>query len=230
MSMSVYNSCVIINVHKPKGSTSFNMVYQARKKLGVKKVGHAGTLDPLAEGVLIILTESDTKRQDEFMHMEKEYVAEIGFGLSNSCLDMEQVPEIVLPLVSLTSIREKLPNLLKDFIGVQDQEAPIYSAKKQDGKAFYKFVRKGNALDIKPKVSSIEIKELEIIDTYISNIKTTTGDFEIPVVKIRIKCSSGTYIRSLARDISIKLGTKGILLSLLRTKVGSYSLGNSTTL
>jgi tRNA pseudouridine55 synthase len=219
---------VILNIYKPKGWTSFDVVAKLRGILKTKKIGHTGTLDPLAEGVLVIMTDSDTKKQETLMHStQKEYVAEIALGAETETYDMEFVPKLTDKPLSVESIKRKLPKIIFRFMGEIEQLVPVYSAKKVNGKTLYKEARKGtiDALDI-PK-QTVSIYEFEILDITLKEVITVTGKTNLPIVKCRISCSSGTYIRSIAHDLGTALDTGGVLLTLLRTRVGNFHVKDS---
>lgn len=221
----MYNSVVILNVYKPKGITSFDVVYKVRKSLGIKKVGHAGTLDPLAEGVLIVLMANDTKKQSEFMSMEKEYEAEIGFGIYTGTYDLEVVPEFT-DTITLNEVNTKIDGVLDKFIGRQNQEVPMYSAVSVNGQRLYKLARKGKTVEDLPS-REINISSIRLVDFYETKLKTNLGDKTIPVAKIKVTCSSGTYIRSLVRDIGKSLNVNAVMLSLVRTRIGDFNAADS---
>ena len=203
---------IIIPFDKPYRWTSFDLVNSVRKSLckfsGLKKlkVGHAGTLDPLATGLLILCTGQATKSINTIQHMIKEYEAEITLGATTPSFDLEtQIDNFY----STDHINNSLIiKKLKLFKGKIKQIPPVYSAKKIDGIRAYEFAREGISKKMEPV--EIEIFELEIIS------------FQNPVLKVRIKCSRGTYIRSLARDLGIELNSGGYLSSLRRTAIGNY--------
>jgi len=204
---------MILNIFKPKDWTSFDVVAKLRGVLHTKKIGHAGTLDPLAEGVLIVLTDKDTKKQDEFMHQKKEYVADIALGLDSDSYDLE------------TPLRENVnPVDVQDFskhIGSLIQTVPPYSAVKVGGKRLYKSARSGNVDKESLPSKEVEIFELEKLDEY----KKSFGEFkDTVVIKLRIVCSSGFYVRSFAHDIG------GVLVNLVRTKIGYFDVKDSSTI
>ncbi len=210
---------MILNVYKERGWTSFDVVAKVRgilsTKLGKKvKVGHAGTLDPLAEGVLIILTGEDTKRQPEFMSLKKEYICEIIFGVISPTYDLEG--ELVYQNAVLDNLQERLTKILPKYKGEISQRVPPYSAVKLRGKALYKIARVGKIKLNELPVKKVIIYELELLDFYNKN--------SLPTAKLRILCSKGTYIRSLAHDLGKDLGTGGVLASLVRTKIGEYTM------
>jgi len=205
---------MILNIFKEKNWTSFDVVAKVRGILGEKKVGHAGTLDPLAEGVLIVLTGKDTKKQSEFMGMEKEYVAEFGLGLDSKTYDLEVLPHTV---DSNINFEEKL----KKYVGRIKQKVPPYSALKVKGKTLYKEARKGNIDETKLPVKEITIHRIDILDKYEVELETDLGFKVVSIVKAKIVCSSGTYIRSLAHDLD------SVLVSLVRTRIGDYKVEDS---
>lgn len=201
------------------------MVAQVRKKLGIKKVGHAGTLDPLAEGVLIVLTEKDTKKQSEFMNLEKEYITELAFGIYSESYDLEFLPKVTGEL-SLETIKQNIDKVLKTFTGKLKQEVPMYSAVSVDGKRLYDLARKGKQVESVP-VKYIDIYSIELLNVYEKQIKTESGEINVPVIKIKVRCSSGTYIRALARDIGKMFAVDAVMVSLVRTKIGNYFVNSS---
>jgi len=215
---------MILNVYKPKNWTSFDVVAKIRGVLKVKKAGHAGTLDPLAEGVLIVLTGEDTKRQAEFMKLEKEYVAKIAFGAESPTYDLEVAPTLVAKTLPV-EVYKKLEEILSDFVGEIDQVVPSYSAKKIEGKEMYKMARKGAEVPVVKK--RVAIKSIEIVENGICTIETNAGLMELPCSTMKIRCSSGTYVRSLAHELGRKIGTGGVLVSLLRSAVGDCRVENS---
>lgn len=200
----------IIGVDKPLGWTSFDAVKRVRgaiqRRMGLKKfkVGHAGTLDPLATGVLIICTGRATKKIDNLQSGEKEYVAVIRFGATTPSYDLEKEIDKTYPFEHITedNIREVLPR----FTGRIMQVPPVFSAVKIDGKRAYKYARKGSEVELKPK--PLEIKEMELLK------------WDSPDLTLRIVCSKGTYIRALARDLGEALGSGAHLIALRRTRVG----------
>lgn len=219
---------MILNVYKEKNWTSFDVVAKVRSMLGGKrKVGHAGTLDPLAEGVLVVLTDEDTKRQDEFMVMEKEYVAEIAFGITTPTYDLEVLPSVSETQISLKEVKKILKKVLLKYIGEIEQKVPTYSAVKVKGKTLYKEARRGKLLDTDLPVKRIVIYDIEVLSSETGEIETKEGKHKFPVIKMKIKCSSGGYVRSLAHDLGEELGCGAVLVSLLRTRVGDFVLSTS---
>ncbi len=203
----------ILCFDKPLGWTSFNLVAKIRSqlchRLGVKKlkVGHAGTLDPLATGVMVICTGKATKRIDELQAHVKEYVATLQLGATTPCFDLEKPIDQTYPTEHITEAL--LEEALGKFIGRIEQVPPAFSACKIDGKRAYDLARKGREVDLKPKV--LVIDEIELQDFNPEKMQAT----------IRVVCSKGTYIRALARDIGQALQSGAHLISLRRTRVGN---------
>ena len=204
----------IIAVNKPKGMTSHDVVSYVKRSLNAKKVGHAGTLDPQAEGVLVILVGDATKRQKEFMSQEKEYVAEIKLGAESTTDDIEG--EIKTHSVKKQPTSDDVGDVINQFIGEIEQIPPLYSAVKVGGRAAYNRARRGEKFELKPK--KVMIKEIKIIS------------YKWPKLKIKVVCSSGTYIRSLARDIGKKLLVEGYLAGLVRTRSGRFTITQAQNL
>lgn len=200
---------------KPLGWTSFDVVNRVRWKLCREvlkekklKVGHAGTLDPLATGVMIVCTGKKTKEIDYYQYQTKEYIAEICLGATTPSFDLEHPIDAEYPTEHITEelIREVLPS----FLGEIWQTPPAYSAIKVDGKRAYDYARKGEDVEIKPKL--LVIDEIELLS------------FVDRIMKIRVVCSKGTYIRALARDIGEALQSGAHLISLRRTRVGNVKV------
>ena len=205
---------MIINIDKPVDWTSFDVVKKIRNVTKHKKVGHGGTLDPFATGVLIIGTEKDTKQLSAITNSDKEYIAELKLGETTNTLDTEG--EIVEE-ISVPTIDENLVNsVLKTFLGKQKQRPPMFSAKKKNGTRLYKLARK-----------NIEV-EREKIDVMINSIYI--NDFSRDKISFSVNCSKGTYIRVLGADIAKKIGTVGYLINLRRTKVGDFAVTESLPL
>lgn len=208
----------ILLINKPPGPTSHDMVDRVRKITGEKRVGHAGTLDPFAEGLLIVLVSREsTKRQAEFMKLDKVYEATFVLGEER---DTDDVTGRVRSSFSAEKpneapTRSVVKEVLQKFIREIDQMPPAYSAKKIKGKKAYELARVGIEPELKPK--KITIYNLEILD------------YQWPELKIRTKVSSGTYIRALARDVGRELGVGAYVKELKRTKIGKYELKNATT-
>jgi tRNA pseudouridine55 synthase len=206
---------VILNINKPEDWTSFDVVKKIRNSLKVKKVGHAGTLDPFATGVLIICTGKATKKVNRLMNLEKEYIATILLGKRSDTYDRTGQIETVTEDVSHIT-REQIEEALKKYIGVFEQRIPPYSAAKKGGKRLYELARKGTLVENLTK--QVEIREIEILD------------FTPPILKIRLRCGKGTYVRTLADDLGRDLGTGALLAELQRTKVGPYSVDGAWTI
>lgn len=204
----------IICIDKPYTWTSFDVVgkirYMLCRKLGVKKlkVGHTGTLDPLATGVMILCTGKATKRIEEFQYQTKEYVANIKLGATTSSYDLEKPIDAIYPTEHIT--RELVEEVLKGFLGTIEQVPPSFSACMVDGKRAYELARKGENVQLKAK--TLVIDEIELLEC------------NIPDIVIRVVCSKGTYIRALARDIGEALQSGAHLTGLKRTRVGNTTL------
>lgn len=204
----------ILLINKEKKYTSRDIVNIVSKKFKTKKVGHTGTLDPLATGVLVITIGEATKISELLTATYKEYIAEVTLGIETDTLDNEGE---ILTNVDSIKTKEEILNILNKMIGKYDQEVPIYSAVKVNGKKLYEYAREKEEV-ILPK-KEVDVKELELLDYKIKNNKT--------IFKIRCLVSKGTYIRSLVRDIAINLNTVGIMSELLRTKQGKFELKDS---
>lgn len=199
----------IFAVNKPKGPTSNDILTQIKKQLGLKKgVGHAGTLDPLASGVLVVGIGKATKKLNDELKKDKEYQATIRLGMNSETDDAEgEKTEVqVENIPSLKDIKKVLPR----FVGNIKQTPPIYSAVKIKGQAAYKRVRAGEQIKLKPR--RVNIKSIEIIK------------YQWPFLELKVVTGSGVYIRSLARDIGEELKTGGYISELVRTRVGKYNL------
>jgi tRNA pseudouridine55 synthase len=202
-----------LNIAKPKGVTAHDVVNSARKILGIKQVGHAGTLDPLATGVLPLAVGKAT-RLLRFLSGDKVYLAEIKLGLKTTTDDItgdaisqsEAMPE-----------KESVVELLRTFIGEQMQVPPIYSAIHLDGKRLYELARRGEAPEEVPS-RPVRIDSIEVVS------------FAAPLLTVRVSCSAGTYIRSIARDVGDKLGCGACLNNLVREQAGPFSLSHAMTL
>ena len=205
---------MIINIYKPKGITSFGVVKKIRKIVGKKKVGHGGTLDPFAEGVLVIGTSSDTKKLKKITDTDKTYTASIELGKTTNTLDLEGdvIERKKIPTLS----ESKINKVLDSFLGTSMQTPPMFSAKKIGGVKLYELARKNIIVDREP--TQINISDINIINFNETNIVFT------------VSCSKGTYIRVLGKEIAEKLGTVGHLNSLIRTRVGEYVINDSVSL
>ena len=201
----------LILVNKPVGITSFKLVYIIKKKLNVKKVGHCGTLDPLASGLMIVLVGKYTKLQEKFMKQDKVYLATIKLGIKTDSGDLEGK---LISQSDYSHIKEfDIKNALNSFIGKISQIPPMYSALKVNGKKLYELARKG--ITIERKSREITIYNIDFLD------------FKKDTFSIRIKCSSGTYIRTLAEDIGKKINTDTVLINLVREEIGNYKLSSA---
>lgn len=206
----------ILAFDKPYRWTSFDVVGKIRwilcRKIGIKKlkVGHAGTLDPLATGVLVVCTGKATKRIDEFQFGVKEYVATLRLGATTPSFDLEKEIDATYPTDHIT--RELVETTLQKFKGTIEQIPPSFSACKVDGKRAYEIARKGGDVELKPK--TLVIDEIELMDC------------SLPYITIRVVCSKGTYIRALARDIGQALDSGAHLTALRRTRVGDIRVEN----
>ena len=204
----------VVFFNKPLDWTSFDLVnkfrYKLSRKLQVKKikVGHAGSLDPKATGVMIVCTGRATKRIEEFQLQTKEYVATLMLGATTPSFDLEKEVDATFPTEHIN--REKVENALKRFVGVIQQVPPAFSACNVDGKRAYILARKGR--DVPLKAKTIVINEIELLD------------YRLPIIQIRVVCSKGTYIRALARDIGQALDSGAHLIALERTRVGNVTL------
>jgi len=204
----------LLVINKPKGWTSFDVVAKIRGKLQVKKVGHTGTLDPMATGVLVLCLGKATKLAQNITGYDKEYVAEITLGATSNTDDAEgeiQKNEEAKPISD-----DDLKNVLEKFKGEISQMPPQFSAKKIKGKRAYAMARKG--IEVKLEPVKVTINELELLE------------YKWPIVRIRVACGKGTYIRAIARDVGKELGVGGYLTALERTKVGHFTLADTTTI
>lgn len=198
----------VLLVNKPFKWTSFGVVKKIRYKLKIKKIGHAGTLDPLATGLLILCTGKFTKRIEEFQGQEKEYTGRFVLGQTTPSNDLETEPTAPVGVTHLTA--EQIHNTTKQFTGIIDQVPPMHSAIWVDGKRAYHLARKGREAELKPR--QVTVTEFEITA------------IELPSVSFRVVCSKGTYIRSLARDFGDALGVGAYLGELCRTRIGQFRL------
>jgi len=178
------------------------------------KVGHAGTLDPLATGLMIICTGRFTKQINTFQDQEKEYIAGILLGKTTPSFDLETEYDAEYPTEHITPTL--IDEALKTFIGESDQVPPVFSAKYIDGKRAYEYARKGQEVEMKS--SRISIREIELLS------------IDLPEIRIRVKCSKGTYIRSLVRDIGAQLNSGACMIALQRTAIGEYTLNNAISI
>lgn len=204
-------------INKPKGFTSHDVVAVVRKKLNIKKVGHAGTLDPMATGVLIVLVgREETKQQDAFMAADKEYVAEITLGSTSTTYDAEGEITVVGDPSSIT--QTQVTSIVGTFVGDIEQRPPIHSAVHIGGQRSYALARKGKITAEQIPLRPVTIHAIEVMD------------FQLPCIRIRVHCGKGTYIRSLAHDIGQALGVGGYLSELQRTRIGVWSIDKAIEL
>ena len=215
----------IFSIYKSKGPSSFNIVARARKITGVKKVGHAGTLDPLASGVLVVgVGREATKRLAEIVGREKEYVADIKLGMTSTTDDQEgekidikfPISNFQFPMDEKGIPLKQVKKVLSSFLGIIKQIPPQFSAIKVNGRRAYKSARAGQKMELSSR--QVEIISIEVLK------------YQYPDLRIKGVCGKGVYIRSLARDIGAVLGVGGYLADLERTRVGEFSLKQSITL
>jgi tRNA pseudouridine55 synthase len=217
---SIFEEGQVLLFDKPVYWTSFDLVNKVRiiirSTFGIKKikVGHAGTLDPLASGLMIVCTGKATRKIDDFRDLDKEYVATIHLGETTPSFDLETETDNRYPTDHITE--EIVKDVLAGFLGEQKQLPPMYSAKLISGKRAYEFARKGIEKKLDPV--TVFFKEIELLS------------FEIPEIKVRLLCSKGTYIRSFARDFGTALKSGGYLSSLERTAIGVYHVRNAYSL
>ena len=203
---SQFEAGAVLLIDKPLHWTSFDVVRKIRNSIRIKKVGHAGTLDPLATGLLIVCTGKFTKKINEFMAAKKTYTGSITLGATTPTFDLESARENEKPVPDIG--QQALQEACLAFTGTIEQFPPIYSAIKKDGVALYELARRG--VDVELKARTVTIESFEITDV------------ALPVVSFKIVCSTGTYIRSLANDFGAALGCGGYLSSLRRTAIGNH--------
>ena len=203
----------VLLVNKPLRWTSFDVVKKLRYELKIKKIGHAGTLDPLATGLLVLCTGKFTKVIDTYQQQEKEYTGSFVIGQTTPSYDLET--EVSSPISTAHINSQQLESCRKKFIGTISQIPPLHSAIKVDGRRAYEFARKG------------EQRELKSRDVLITEFDWRV---ELPTINFRVVCSKGTYIRSLARDIGETLGVGAYLSSLCRTRIGNFNLADAKTI
>ena len=210
----------VLLIDKPFEWSSFDVVNKVKillqKKFRYKwlKVGHAGTLDPLATGLLILCTGNATKDITQYLTLDKEYIATICLGKSTPSFDLETQPDQTYPIDHIT--REMILKTLSGFKGKIEQVPPVFSAKRLNGKRAYDFARKGKEIEL--KANTVFIKEIELIE------------YNKPVVVLRIKCGKVTYIRSLARDFGVALNSGAHLIALKRIAIGDFKITDAMTL
>jgi tRNA pseudouridine55 synthase len=204
----------VILIDKPLHWTSFDVVRKIRNSIKIKKVGHAGTLDPLATGLLIVCTGKFTKKINEYMAQEKEYTGSFTLGATTPTYDKESTPQDFKEYNHVTV--ENIVAASKNFIGEIQQYPPIYSAIKKDGIALYELARRGEEVELKAR--TITITEFEITKV------------ALPIVEFRVLCGTGTYIRSLAHDMGQVLICGAYLSGLRRTKIGNYNVDDGVSM
>lgn len=202
---------MIWNINKPAGWTSFDVVNKLRYATRIKKVGHAGTLDPFATGVLLICFASATKQVEQLMALEKEYQGVLELGAETDTHDVAGKVVATRPVPKFS--QQQLAEVIARYHGTIMQQPPAFSALKQGGERLYKLARAGKAVTVTPR--PVTVHALDIIAV------------QLPEVTIRLTCSRGTYVRSLARDIGNDLGCGAYLKALQRTRVGPYTLAQS---
>ena len=211
---NIFEQGQLILIDKPFEWTSFDVIRKIRYLTKTKKVGHAGTLDPLATGLLIVCTGKFTKKINEYMAQEKEYTGSITLGATTPTYDLESEPQDFKPIDELTE--EKIKDATKIFTGNILQTPPIHSAIKKEGKRSYDLARQGIDVKLEPRAVTISTFEITKI--------------ELPKIYFKVVCTTGTYIRSLANDYGEKLGCGGYLSSLCRTRIGEFLLENAQTM
>jgi tRNA pseudouridine55 synthase len=208
--MNIFEEGKVLLIDKPYDWTSFDVVRKIRNLVKIKKIGHAGTLDPLATGLLILCTGKYTKRINEYMAQEKEYTGTIVLGATTPTYDLESIPENFKDCKHITS--EQVNEAAQKLTGEIMQVPPVYSAIKKDGKRAYEFARKGQDIELTPR--KILVSEF-------------STELNYPEVKFKIICSTGTYIRTMANDLGNLLGCGGYLSELRRTRIGNFHVNDA---
>jgi tRNA pseudouridine55 synthase len=220
------NNSALILIDKPFKMTSFGVISFLKRKIGLKKlkIGHAGTLDPLATGLLIVCTGKMTKLIDSFQGLTKEYYVEAIFGAKTSTYDSEGDLELTIDIEKLKQIKlEQINKIINNkFIGTIAQKPPAYSAIHISGKRAYELARKGIEFEIPTK--NVEIIEFEAVSDIVDEI---VENVTLKKITFKIVCSKGTYIRSLIHDLGMELGTGGYVGNLRRTKIGEYDVNDA---
>jgi tRNA pseudouridine55 synthase len=211
---NIFEEGQVLLINKPLEWTSFDVVRKIRNQIKIKKVGHAGTLDPLATGLLILCTGKFTKRINEYMAQEKEYTGTFTMGATTPTYDLESEPVNFTDYGHLS--REQLQQITQQFTGDILQVPPMHSAIKKDGIRVYELARKGQTIELEPR--KITIKAFDIVAV------------ALPVVHFRVVCSTGTYIRSLANDLGQAAGCGAYLSSLCRTRIGAFKVEDAMTM
>lgn len=205
---------IIVNLNKPKDITSHDGVKKVKNILSVKKAGHAGTLDPMATGVLLVCVNKATKLASFFSSLDKEYKAVMKLGTSTDTQDA--YGKVIETCDDIPADREQVESVLKSYSGITLQEPPMFSALKHKGKPLYKLARKGIEIERKPR--EINISMIKLLD------------FNLPYVTFKTRCSKGTYIRTLCHDMGKKLGACAHLYELERTAIGEFNISDSISL
>ena len=208
-----YEEGTVLLINKPRGITSFDVIRMLRKSLGIRKIGHAGTLDPMASGLLVVCTGKFTKRIYEFQAQEKEYTGTITLGATTPSYDAETPADKHYPVEHINDTM--ILTAAQRMTGMQMQVPPAYSAKKVDGQRAYTLARKGEYVVLPAK--EVLVREFEICRV------------SLPQVDFRVVCSKGTYIRSLAYDFGQKLGSGAYLSALCRTRIGEFMLADAVS-
>jgi len=208
-----FKTDAVLLVDKPKGWTSFDVVNMVRNRFNIPKVGHCGTLDPAASGLMVLMLGKFTKLSQKFSGEDKVYQSDVLLGTETDSQDMDG--EITAENDYSQVTEEQIRDVIASFIGIQEQIPPMFSAKKQNGQRLYKLARQG--LEVEREAKEINIESIEI------------DEINIPHVKFTVKCSKGTYIRTLAADIGKKLGCGAVLFDLRRTFSGKFSLEDAVT-
>jgi tRNA pseudouridine55 synthase len=203
---NIYEQGQVLLIDKPLGWSSFDVIKKIRPIVKTKKVGHAGTLDPLATGLLIVCTGKFTKRIQEYQAQAKEYTGTITLGATTPTFDLESEPAHIKDTTAITEMQ--IRQALQQFTGTIQQVPPVYSAIKKQGTRMYELARKGASVVLEPRTVTIHRFEVDTL--------------QLPVIGFTIVCSTGTYIRSLANDLGAALGVGGYLSSLRRTAIGNY--------
>ena len=204
----------ILLINKPSGITSYDVIRILKKKLHPKKIGHAGTIDPLASGLLIVLIDEATKQSEKFMALEKRYRVEMQLGIKT---DTGYIDGKLTQMCNIPELNEvKIKKVLKKFEGRIKQIPPVYSAIKYKGKKLYEYARAGIKVKIKPRF--VEIKKIKLVS------------FNRETIELRVDCSKGTYIRTLVEDIAKKLETVATVSRLVRERIGKYSVNQAVNI
>lgn len=204
----------LLLIDKESGPTSHDIIDRLRKVTGIRKIGHSGTLDPFATGLLLcFISRAATKKIQGYMHLDKEYIATISLGSETDTYDREGKVTFKAEEIHFQKILAQLPEVLESFRGKIEQVPPMYSALKVKGKKMYELARQGKEIERKPR--EVFIDELKLLEV---------NSGESPSLVVRVRCSTGTYIRSLAFDIGRALGVGAHLTELRRTKIGAFSV------